>query len=316
MHPSLRQFLAFTKVARLGSFARAAEALGTSQPALSQSIAQMEELLGLKLFQRTTRAVRMTAEGEFLLPRAERIMAGVEEAMQALQEHAQQRRSRISIGTLPSFATGILPTALRLYRERYPASQLAVMDGTSDVLYAGIEAGQLDVAIGSRLPGHPDVSFRPVLRERFALVLRREHPLARQETVTWREALGQDFIAFPPGSGGRAAMQDALERAGLALHPVMTLAQSNTVMGMVEAGVGVTALPALGCPPADHKVLTSRALVEPVVDREVGILSAMGASPSAGVLAFQELIMACIAQWAAPGILPATAPRGRRGQGG
>jgi DNA-binding transcriptional LysR family regulator len=67
----------------------------------------------------------MTAEGEFLLPRAERIMAEVEEAVQALQEHARQRRSRISIGTLPSFATGILPTVLRLYRERHPVSMPA-----------------------------------------------------------------------------------------------------------------------------------------------------------------------------------------------
>jgi DNA-binding transcriptional LysR family regulator len=215
----------------------------------------MEAMLGLRLFQRTTRTVRLTAEGQFLLPRAERIAAEVEEC-----------------GERPARPRPAAPVAHQhrraaLVRHRHPAdgaaavsraatrpSQLVVTDGTSDALYAGVESGALDMAIGSRLPGHPDVAFRPILRERFALVLRQEHPLAAQPRVTWREALSQDFIAFPPGSGGRTAMQDALERAGLALDPVMTFAQSTTVLGMVEAGVGVTAIPALGCPAGDHRV--------------------------------------------------------------
>jgi DNA-binding transcriptional LysR family regulator len=310
MYPSLRQFMAFIKVASLGSFARAAEALGTSQPALSQSIAQMEAMLGLRLFQRTTRTVRLTAEGQFLLPYAERIVAEVEGAVSALRDHAQLRRSRISIGALPSFATGILPTVLRLYREQQPSSQLVVTDGTSDSLYAGVESGALDMAIGSRLPGHPDVAFRPILRERFALVLRQEHPLAAQPRVTWREALSQDFIAFPPGSGGRTAMQDALERAGLVLDPVMTFAQSTTVLGMVEAGVGVTAIPALGCPAGDHRSLCSRELVEPVVDRELGILRAAHAAPGTAMLALQELITGCVARCGIAGIVPVKGARG------
>jgi DNA-binding transcriptional LysR family regulator len=310
MYPSLRQFMAFIKVARLGSFARAAEALGTSQPALSQSIAQMEAMLGLRLFQRTTRTVRLTAEGQFLLPRAERIAAEVEETVSALRDHAHLRRSRISIGTLPSFATGIMPAVLQLYREQHSPSQLVVTDGTSDALYAGIESGALDVAIGSRLPGHPDVAFRPILRERFALVLRHEHPLAAQARVAWREALSQDFIAFPPGSGGRMAMQDALERAGLTLDPVMTFAQSTTVLGMVEAGMGVTAIPALGCPARDHKSLCSRDLVEPVVDRELGILRAAHAAPGTAMLALQELIIGCVARCKEAGIVPVRSTQG------
>ncbi|MFC7557454.1 LysR substrate-binding domain-containing protein [Pseudoroseomonas wenyumeiae] len=110
----------------------------------------------------------------------------------------------------------------------------------------------------------------------------------RRSRVAWREALSQDFIAFPPGSGGRTAMQDALERAGLTLDPVMTFAQSTTVLGMVEAGIGVTAIPALGCPARDHKSLCSRDLVEPVVDRELGILRAAHTAPGTAMLALQE----------------------------
>lgn len=304
MNPSLRQFAAFVKVARLGSFARASEALALSQPALSQSISQMELVLGAKLFRRTTRFVRLTPEGELLLPRAEAILAEVEGAMAVLRASGKAGIAHISLGTLPSFAIVFLADILRRFRKLHPATRVAVTDGTSDVLHAGVAAGQIDLAIGSRLRGYPNVSFEPVLRERFALVLRRDHPLARRRSVTWREALAQDFIAFPPGSGGHVAMQETLERAGLSLSPVMTLAQSNTVTNMVEAGVGITALPVLGCPPPAHKVLAVRPLIDPLVDREIGLLRAAGAEPNAWLATLQEIVTHCLMGSTVPGVTP------------
>jgi DNA-binding transcriptional LysR family regulator len=311
MNITLRQLEAFTQVARSGSFVRAAEALGMSQPALSQTIAQMERLLDLKLFQRTTRALQLTSEGEFLLPRAEAILSDTEEALRAMQDRSRQRESRIAMGSLPSLATGLLPEILRRYRERYPLSRVAVTDGTSETLYAGVEGGQIDLAISGRLRDHPDVSFLPLFRERFALVLRRDHPLAQRDVVTWRDVLRYDFIAFLRGSGGQAAIEDALERAGLTLNPVMTLAQSNTVIGMVEAGVGVTAIPALGCPPEDHKTLTSRPLVEPATEREVGLLRRVSAAPSTSMLAMQSLTIEFLATLQLPGVVPEHALSGK-----
>ncbi|WP_426955657.1 LysR family transcriptional regulator [Muricoccus radiodurans] len=304
MNPTLRQFEAFTRVARLGSFARAAEALGLSQPALSQTIAQMERLLDVRLFERTTRSVSLTPEGAFLLPRAEAIVTSIGDVVTALKEQHRRRQSRLSVGSLPSLATGLLPDILRRYRERHPAAEVAVTDGTSEILYAGVEAGQIDLAISSRLPDHAGVAFQPLLRERFLLVLRRDHPLARRAEVTWRDALRHDFIAFLRGSGGQAAIEEALAGTDLVLNPVMTLAQSSTVLGMVEAGVGVTALPVLGCPPADHRVLTTRTLIEPAVDREVGFLLAVSRAPTAGVLALQALTMDYVARNLVPGIAP------------
>lgn len=305
MNPTLRQFEAFAKVARLGSFARASEALGLSQPALSQTVAQMERLLGLQLFQRTTRSVRVTPEGAFLLPRAEAIVAGVGDLVRAVQDQHRQRQSRVSVGSLPSLATGLLPDILRRCRECHPGARVAVTDGTSELLYAGVEGGQLDLAISSRLPDHPGVSFRPLLRERFFLVLRRDHPLARRRVVGWRDALRHDFIAFLRGSGGQAAIEEALARAGLAMNPVMTLAQSNTVLGMVEAGVGITALPLMGCPAPDHRTLTSRTLSGPTVEREVGLLRDTSRQPTAAMLAIEALIAAHVAGLSVPGLVAA-----------
>ena len=291
MIPTLRQFEAFAQVARQNSFARAAVALGMSQPALSQTIAQMERALDLKLFQRTTRSVRLTAEGEFLLPRAEAILAEVTEVTQALRERARKRRTRIALGSLPSLVAGLLPTVLRSWRERHPDAQVAVTDGISQALYAAIESGELDLAMASRLSDRPEVLFQPLLSERFLLVLRRDHALAARRFVTWREALRHDFIAFPHGSAGRAAIEAGLARAGLTLDPVVTMAQSSSAMGMVEAGIGVTALPATGCPAPDHPTLTSRPLSDPVVAREVGLLRAASRPPSSAMLAMQALIL-------------------------
>jgi len=302
MSPSLRQFAAFLRVARLGSFARAAEALGMSQPALSQAISQMEGMLGARLFDRTTRSVRLTPEGALLVPHAEAIIASVEDAVSAVRQQGAALRPRISVGALPSHATVFLADILRLFRQRYPAAEVNVTDGTSDVLYAGIEAGQIDLALASRLRDRDSVRFRALFRERFALVMPRNHPLARRAQVQWDEAVSQDFIAFPTGSAGYEALHDGLERAGLVLRPVMSLAQSATVMKMVEAGVGVTALPMLGAPKHDHPSLTVRPLVNPVIEREVGIVQAATAGSTAAIRAFEEITIACVAHCQLPGI--------------
>lgn len=312
MSPTLRQFAAFLKVARLGSFARAAEALGMSQPALSQTVSQMEGMLGARLFDRTTRSVRITPEGALLVPHAEAILNSVDDAVNALRKQSGTLRPRIAIGALPSLATIFLVDILRVFRLRYPAAEVAVTDGTSDVLYAAIEAGQIDLALASRLREHDSVRFRPLLRERFALVMPRDHPLARQATVRWIDALHHDFIAFPTGSAGYEALHDELERAGLALRPVMTLAQSSTVLKMVEAGVGVTALPILGCPRPDHGSLTVRSLEGPVIDREVGILQSATLIPTAAIRAFEEITTACVGRCQLPGIAVTPVMKRRR----
>src|SRR5690606_25800145 len=135
-------------------------------------------------------------------------------------------------------------------------------DGTSEVLYEGVESGKIDLAIGSRLSGRAAVAFTSLRREPFALVLPRTHRLARRPRVTWADALAEDFLAFPPGSAGHTAMEDGLQRAGLLLRPLMTFAQSITALNMVLSGAGVAALPLLGCP-ASHPKLTVRPLIEP-----------------------------------------------------
>ena len=316
MSPTLRQFAAFLRVARLGSFARAAEALGMSQPALSQAISQMEGMLGTRLFERTTRSVRLTPAGALLVPHAEAIIASVEDAVSAVRRQGAALRPRISVGALPSHATVFLADILRLFRQRYPAAEVTVTDGTSDVLYAGIESGHIDIALASRLRDRDSLRFRALFRERFALVMPRNHPLARRAQVTWDEVVSQDFIAFPAGSAGYEALHDGLERAGLILRPVMSLAQSATVLKMVEAGVGVTALPMLGAPKHDHPSLTVRPLVNPVIEREVGIVQSATAGSTPAIRAFEEITITCIAHCQLPGIAVTSGLHRRRVDGG
>ncbi len=301
MNPTLRQFAAFVQVARLGSFARASDALGLSQPALSQSIAQMEQLLGARLFTRTTRAVELTREGALLLPRAEAILAGVDEAVALVREHAGLARGRISLGALPSLAPVFLPDILRGFRRQHSSTRVAVTDGTSEVLYEGVESGKIDLAIGSRLPGRAAIAFTSLRREPFVLVLPRTHRLARKTRVTWAEALAEDFLAFPPGSAGHAAMEEGLQQAGLPLRPLMTFAQSITALNMVLSGAGVAALPLLGYP-ASHPKLTMRPLVEPAIDREIGLVAAAARDYSPALAALREIATHCIVTADLPGM--------------
>lgn len=290
--PTLRQLEAFARVARLGSFARAAADLGLSPPALSQAISQLELGLGTTLIHRTTRVAHLTVDGEFLLPAAERVRSELDSALAALKEGAQTRRSRISIGAVPSLAVGFLPPVMRGFARLHPAIQVMPHDAPAEQLYRGVENGQFDIALTSRLADRPGLTFSSLLHDRFHLVMRRDHPLASATEVRWRALQELPVIGFAPGTGTRIALMAELARSGIELRPVMELALSTTILGMVEAGVGVATLTSFALPTAAHPSLVSCRLVEPVIHREIGILTSAQRPLPASAMALRDSLHA------------------------
>jgi LysR family carnitine catabolism transcriptional activator len=294
--PTLRQLEAFARVARLGSFARAAAELGLSPPALSQAISQLELGLGTTLIHRTTRSAHLTVDGEFLLPTAERVQSELDGALVSLKEGALTRRSRIAIGAVPSLAVGFLPPVMRSFGLRHPTIQVTPNDAPAEQLYRGVEAGQFDIALTSRLPDRPGLTFSPLLQDRFHLVVRRDHPLASAPEVAWRALCDLPVIGFAAGTGTRVALLSELAQAGIDLRPVMELGLSTTILGMVEAGVGVATLTSFALPTAAHPSLTSCLLVEPVIHREIGILTSTQRPLPASAVALREAVRQHAAQ--------------------
>ncbi|WP_353476346.1 LysR family transcriptional regulator (plasmid) [Salipiger sp. H15] len=295
--PPPRQLEAFLAVAEARSFRLAADRLGMSQPALSQNIAQLEAHLDTRLFDRSTRSVRLTAEAAELQAHLSRLLPALRDALDRTRDFGKDRNVTLRLGFLASAAVKYLPMALRQFRAEHPEVMVHARDDTAEGLFAAIHEGTLDLAVSSFLPHrNKDVDFELIRADPFMAVLRRDHPLATRDEITWSELLRYDFIGANSGSGTRFVTDAAMQSIN---HPARTVMDFNhflAVAGMIEAGMGVSALPTVNCPSPDHPVLCTVRLVDPVVTRDLGVLTrALDGSRSRFIQSFRDCIVAAAA---------------------
>lgn len=272
--PPIRHLEAFMAVAEARSFRMAADRMGMSQPALSQNIALLEAHLGTPLFIRNTRSVRLTAEGAELRRHLGTALPALHEAIDRTRHFGEEPRVKLKLGFLASAVVKYLPEALIRFREEFPEVEVSVRDDSADGLFETVHRGEIDLAVSSFLPHKTkDVNFEQIMCDPFMAVIRRDHPLASRSQVTWAELLQYDFIGANVGSGTRFAIDAAMRARDLPVRTVMDFNHFLAVAGMVEARMGVSALPLMVCPAPDHPVLCHIELVDPVVTRNLGILT-------------------------------------------
>ena len=270
---NLRQLRAFVAVAQTGSFSRAARRLGLSQSALSQAVQQLEEELGVRLLDRTTRSVQLSAIGVDFLPGIQRLLADLDHQLQDLKDLKEHRRGYVTVTCVPSVALRLLPAVLAQFQVAHPMVTVSVREAPRHQIIAALRSGDAELGIANVPGDDPDLDATFLLTDTFALVMRRDHPLAARESIAWPEAAAAGVIAMAPGTGIRLEMDRGLPVAALphyeAEHPA-------TLLAMVEAGVGVAPLPGLAWPKADHPTLTIRPLVEPRVERALYLIRRAG----------------------------------------
>lgn len=254
--PSLAQLRAFAAVAEHLHFRDAAAAIGMSQPALSGSVAALEDVLGVTLLERTTRKVLLSPAGERLAVRAKAVL----EAVGALMEEAEAVRApftgALRLGVIPTVAPYLLPTVLRLVHDRYPDLDLQVHEEQTANLLDGLTSGRLDLLLLAVPPpasnklgrgdphGMPGVVELPLFDEDFVLVTPLDHPLGGREGIP-REALRElNLLLLDEGHCLRDQALDICREAGRADAPVTTTAAGlSTLVQLVAGGLGVTLLP-------------------------------------------------------------------------
>ncbi|GHC84308.1 LysR family transcriptional regulator [Pseudorhodoferax aquiterrae] len=273
---NLNDLQAFRTVAELSSFRKAAEALHVSQPAFSRRIEKLEEALGVKLLERTTRKVSLTAVGREFDRKVQQLLDDLDSTLLGIRGVAGTRMGEVTIACVPSTVYYYLSQVVSRYRERYPKIRVKVFDaGANDVL-AAVARSEADFGLNFIGSQEPDIEFTPLLEERFVAACRRDHPLAKKRKVGWAELGQHDFISVSKSSGNRLLLDQAL--AGLPGRPeaVYEAQHVTTMLGLVEAGLGVAAVPSLAMPGADHPLLVSVPLVDPVVTRKVGLIRRKG----------------------------------------
>jgi LysR family transcriptional regulator, carnitine catabolism transcriptional activator len=273
MQLTIRQLEILVAAADAETFTRAAQALGVSQPSLSEAIARIEEELGAKLFERTGRRVTLTAEGHHAVAVARELVRDFHQALTNLADRMPGIRGRIIVAALPSVACAVLPRALRALQARFPGIEVAVQDVLHERAVAAVSEGLADLALTIRPSRLDGLRFDELGADPVRLVCPICHPLAGQERVSWRDLGQYPFIGLARTSSVRKLTDAAFINAEVPIEPSYEVEQIPSAAALVEAGLGITALPVLTLRMFNGAGLTSRPLGKPVIRRHVGVVT-------------------------------------------
>lgn len=243
MNLSIKHLRAFSALARHRNFTRAAQACHLSQPAFSALIQTLEEQVGMRLFERTTRHVELSVEGRRFEDVAARLLADFDAAFADLRDHAQRRKGRVVVAALPSIAAGEFPTLLAGFQQRYPGISVALHDLLADDCIALVRQGRADLAIAPAPAHTTDLRIQPLVADTFHLVCPANHSLAAKRSIAPQALAGLPFIQLSRTTSVRQHLDAALHP--LKLNGVMEVEHLATVAGLVAAGLGITVVPSL-----------------------------------------------------------------------
>ncbi|MFD7411021.1 LysR substrate-binding domain-containing protein [Kitasatospora purpeofusca] len=282
--PTVAQLRAFVAVAEHRHFREAAAATGTSQPALSGAVAALEESLGAQLVERTTRRVMITPLGERVLEHARRVLASVQALTEEVDAARRPFTGPLHLGVIPTVAPYLLPTVLRLVRDRYPELELHVHEERTPSLLEGLAAGRLDVLLLA-LPAGGATPTRdiPLFDEDFVLVTPPEHELAGQVDVARDVLLDLDVLLLEEGHCLRDQALDICREVGADPGGSTTRAAGlSTLVQLVAGGLGVTLLPATALDVEAGRAdrLAAVRFAAPAPGRRIGLAARPGSARS------------------------------------
>lgn len=254
----LRQLRQFVAVAETLSFRRAAERLCMAQPPLSVAIRKLESDLGVALFERSARGVKLTAAGQAALDSAQKCLRKADEVGSAARAAAQGEAGQLNIGFVGSVTFGLMPRFVRAFSERYPNVTLDLREATNAEAVTAVNDGVLDVAF-VRVPTlrPAAVRFQHVEDDVFCVALPAGHPLASRRSLKLKDLDEQAFVGYAPSRAGglHAAVTQVLQRAGVNPRLTQEGVQVQTLIGLVESGLGVALVPTVSAAHAPKRVV-------------------------------------------------------------
>jgi DNA-binding transcriptional LysR family regulator len=285
----LRQLEHFVAVAEDGSFTKAARRLNYVQSALSVSVQALERELRVRLFDRTTHRVALTAAGGALLPAARRTLAAAEETRDVAAAVRGVLRGTLRVGIMQSFAFGDLPAMLGRFHRQHPGVEIQVRPavGGSAALLDELRQGGLDIAFVALFDPASGVDTVPLGSEELVLWAAPQWAPAGRGPVLLETLVDAAFVDFPTGWGIRAAVDRAFAAAQLSRRVTMEIADVATVVQLLRAGLGFALLPP-SLIPSDERVLLQRTVSPPVTWHVV--MATPSGRTSAAAKALAELV--------------------------
>jgi len=288
---TLKHLRGFVAVAEEGSYSRAAERLFLTQSSVTATIQQVENAIGLVLFDRTTRRVTLTQAGADFLPVARRLLKDLDAAIADIRAVAERQKGHLGIAAAPSVIALILPPVISEFSARFANISLAIRDGSSQTVQQRVLDNEIDFGIASKWSSEAGLEFKPVLKDRFEVVARRDHPLARRRRVAWKDLEEHRFIGLATDTGIQAMLRSVPSVPRSIQSPLYQTSSTTVLEAMLREGLGISVLPALAARLISSDKLAFVELADPLVERELCIITRQGRTLSPAAQTMLRLIM-------------------------
>lgn len=305
---NLKLLQAFLLVGEHSSFRTAAEMSHRSTSAVSAQIRRLEDQLGVPLFHRTTRNVRLTAEGEQLLECARRALMEVDAGLRKIQESADLRRGRVSLACSPTIAATRLARVLAAFDKGHPGIEVFVRELTSEALFESIRRHEVDFGIGPVIET-AEFSFEPLLDDPLYALVPKRFVTTSKDTIALATLTNMPLLLLSPATALRTALEATMRERNLSVSTRYEFAQAQTLISMASAGLGAAILPKVALPPVIDQRIHVLRVVRPAIARTVALITLRGQSLSPASLRLAKLMKQLIAD---PEERPSPSSRPRR----
>jgi Transcriptional regulator len=290
MNANLRQFQAFVTVARLGSFTRAAAHLHLSQPALTVQVRQLEDAMGVRLFDRSTRMVMLTHIGRELAPMLERVLHGIDAIMVNTRELASHLKGTVTIGALPSISTKLIPSTIAEFQKQYPGIVVRLRDVLAQRVVKLVKEEEIDFGIGTLRMPDPDIQFTPLFTDSLGVIFPAGHPVEHRRTITLKYLTTFPLILMDSETSVRDLVDHAFESIGEVAVPAFEAVYPSTALAPVKVGLGLTIQPSSSMELASSRGLKFRTIRHQGLTRQIGVIQNARRSLSPSAEAFIQLM--------------------------
>jgi len=245
----VHQLRYFCAVARHGTFTRASKAEHIAQPSLSQQILKLEAELGARLFDRLPRSAKLTVFGKAFLPKAERILRDLEEARTELRDMSGNQTGEVVVGIIPTIAAYLLPRLLNNFTVRHPPVTIKIIEDITPALLQRLQEGTIDIAVVALPVAGSELAIVELFEEKFYAALPKRHRLASRASISLAELNREPFLLLKEGHCFRDSLIAACHKLRMSPSIVCESGQFATILAMVSAGMGVSAVPAMAVQP-------------------------------------------------------------------
>lgn len=268
MNITLHQLRVFTSIVKRQNFTRAGDEMGLTQSAVSRAVVELESLVGVRLIDRTTREVSLTGAGRALAARLDRVLEELDQALDEVAGLADADGGTVSVASSSMLSANLMPTCIATCAIQAPGIRFILVDRTNEDVLESVRIGQVDFGVVVEPPSMTDFHFEVVVNDIFVMVAPIDHPLAKVKDLDWTALEGAELVLLDHASGSRRLIDGALARHGVSCEVKQEVGHPTTVLGLVNAGIGISVMPALALPPGGLKSLVALPLT-PTVQRSI-----------------------------------------------